>query len=310
MQDILIISACIALGMVCGVLQKRNRPFLHLADRISLYAVYILLFVLGVRLGVNEALLRQLPLLGGQALCIAFLCVAASVGLLFLAQPHIAPLPLHVDNEKEPAKGAKLLPLKGSICIMACFVGGIALAALGLTPPWLANSDLAAYALYLLIFAVGIGLGADLRAFRVLRDLHIKILAVPLLIVAGSALGSAAAALLLPGLSTGEALCVGMGLGYYSLSSILIENAGQSALASVALLANILREVMAILAAPIIARHCGPLGVVGAAGATAMDTTLPIIARFSGEYAAVIAVFSGMSLTLLVPFLVTTALHL
>jgi uncharacterized membrane protein YbjE (DUF340 family) len=80
-------------------------------------------------------------------------------------------------------------------------------------------------------------------------------------------------------------------------------------LASTALLSNILREIMAILGAPLLARHCGGLSTVGAAGATAMDTTLPVIARFSGEHAAVIAVFSGMTLTMLVPFLVTAALQ-
>ena len=171
------------------------------------------------------------------------------------------------------------------------------------------DSAFATYALYLLVFAVGVGLGADLRAFRIVRDLHVKILAVPALIIAGSALGALAASLMLPDFGARDSLCVGLGLGYYSLSSILIENAGNSSLASVALLANILREVMAILAAPLLARYCGGITTVAASGATAMDTTLPVIARFAGERCAVIAVFSGMTLTLLVPVLVTAALH-
>jgi uncharacterized membrane protein YbjE (DUF340 family) len=40
-------------------------------------------------------------------------------------------------------------------------------------------------------------------------------------------------------------------------------------------------------------------------GATATDTTLPIIVQCAGAEYAVLAVFSGMVLSLLVPFLIT-----
>ncbi|MDL2316653.1 lysine exporter LysO family protein [Desulfovibrio sp. OttesenSCG-928-A18] len=306
MQDILIILACISLGMLAGVWQRSRPRLLRIADRVSLYAVYGLLFVLGAGLGADAELLAQLPLLGGRALCVAFLCTAGSV-LAMLALRRAFPDPPEAVRQKG---GRDVSPLKGSLRILCCFFLGILLGLSPIMPPWMNDSSLAAYVLYLLVFSVGIGLGADLRAFRIIRDLHVKILAVPLLIVCGSAAGAAAAGLILPGMPVSDAMCAGLGLGYYSLSSVLIENAGDSALASVALLANILREIMAILAAPLLASRCGRLSPVGAAGATAMDTTLPIIARFSGERFAVIAVFSGMTLTLLVPFLVTIALQL
>ena len=307
MQDILIILACISTGMLFGYAQRRNVALLRIADRASLYAVYCLLFILGAGLGSDAALLRRLPELGGRALGVAFCCTFASaLALAALSRFFTFAAPPAKRREAAPPP---LSPLAGSVRILCAFSLGIGLAVCGVTPAWMSDSAFATYALYLLVFAVGIGLGADLRAFRIIRDLHVKILAVPVCIVLASGAGALAAAAVLPGLSFRDALCVGAGLGYYSLSSILIENAGNPALASVALLANILREIMAILAAPVLARHCGRLSPVGAAGATAMDTTLPVIARFSGEHAAVIAVFSGMSLTLLVPFLVTALLY-
>jgi uncharacterized membrane protein YbjE (DUF340 family) len=192
--------------------------------------------------------------------------------------------------------------------VLCFFAAGVALAYASPLPAWEGRSAAATGMLYLLVFVVGVGLGADLGAFRLVRDLHLKILAIPLLIVAGTFAGSLLVGLALPGVSMRDAVCVGMGFGYYSLSSILIENAGNSALASVALLANIMREIMALLGAPFLARYCGILAPVGAAGATAMDTTLPVITRFSGEHVAVIAVFSGMALTLLVPVAIPAAL--
>ena len=306
MRDILIILVCIALGMALGFSRRKARPFLRVADKTALYAVYGLLFVLGSRLGSDATLLARLPSLGGKALGISVCCTAGSV-LFLMAARRFFPS----GREKNaPDAGGGLPPLKGSLRILSFFILGIILAYFSLIPLWVSRSDLATYALYLLVFAVGIGLGADLGAFRVLRDMHVRILAAPLLIVAGTLAGSLAAGLVLPGVSPRDALAVGAGFGYYSLSSILIENSGDSALASVALLANIMREIMALLGAPLLVRFCGAITPVGAAGATAMDTTLPVIARFSGERIAVIAVFSGMVLTLLAPFLVSAALLL
>ena len=308
MQDIIIILACISLGMVLGFRQRANTALLQAADKASLYAVYGLLFILGVRLGSDAGLLEKLPLLGSRALCVAFFCTAGSVTAVALTGTWFPAVSRGGGGERGVnARGPS--PLWGSVRILAAFSLGILLALFSLTPAWMSDSALATYALYLLVSAVGIGLGADLKAFRIVRDLHVRILAVPALIVAGTGAGALAAALILPGLGVHDALCVGAGFGYYSLSSILIEKAGNPALASTALLANILREVIAILAAPFLARYCGRLSTVAASGATAMDTTLPVIARFSGEHAAVIAVFSGMSLTLLVPFLVTALLQ-
>lgn len=307
MSDILIILFCLCIGMAFGYPARRKLALLRLADKASLYAVYALLFILGAGLGSDAELFAQLPVLGGRALVIALCCVAMSVLCLMPVRSFfpVAPRP---DSGK--AGEGSLSPFMGSIRILCFFSLGVALGYFSLIPAWLCDSTLATYALFFLVFSVGIGLGADFRAFGIVRDMRLKILAVPLLVVLGSGLGALAASLILPGLSAKDALCVGAGLGYYSLSSILIESAGNSALASVALLSNILREVTAILAAPLLARFCGRLTPVGAAGATAMDTGLPVIARFSGERVAVIAVFSGMSLTLLVPILVTAALNL
>lgn len=306
MQDILIILLCISFGMLFGYSQRRNIPLLRIADKASLYAVYGLLFILGLGLGADAELVAQLPVLGGRALAISLCCTAMSVVCLIPVQSFFP------TGQKSAAAGSgnSPSPFMGSVRILCFFFLGVVLGYLSITPAWMNDSSLATYALFFLVFTVGIGLGADIRAFGIIRDMHVKILAVPLLIVLGTALGAVLASFVLPGVSVRDALCVGAGFGYYSLSSILIENAGNSALASVALLSNILREVTAILAAPLVARFCGRLTTVGAAGATAMDTGLPVIARFSGERVAVIAVFSGMSLTLLVPFLVTAALKL
>ena len=63
-------------------------------------------------------------------------------------------------------------------------------------------------------------------------------------------------------------------------------------------------QALALLLPPLLVRLTGRLGPVLAGGAAAMDTCLPVIAQVSGERCAVLAVFSGMCLTLFVPIIV------
>ncbi len=305
MSDILIIAGLLVAGMAPGHALRGRPVFLRGADHVASLAVFALLFVLGAGLGHNEELFTRLPILGGTALCISLCSCLGSI--LFLRPLQRIFDPAARSRPESKAAGGPS-PLWGTLRILACFTAGMGLARAGLLPGFLFQSGLVVYALWLLVFCVGIGLGAELKAFAVVREMHVKILAVPLLIVLGTAAGSLAAAFLL-GMGARDALAVGCGFGYYSLSSLLIENMGNPSLAAVALLANICRELLGILGAPVAVRLCGSLAPVAAAGATAMDTGLPVIARFAGERAAIAAVFSGMSLTVLVPFLVTAIME-
>ena len=73
-------------------------------------------------------------------------------------------------------------------------------------------------------------------------------------------------------------------------------------------MANILREITTLLAAFPIRKFFGPLAPIASGGATSMDTTLPVIVATSGKTYAIVAVFNGMVLTLIVPVLVALAL--
>lgn len=193
----------------------------------------------------------------------------------------------------------------GSLKIIAAFLLGLICT---LVLPSLRNlptDSLSTLALYLLLFLVGMGIGGRRETLEMLRRIRLPILLIPLLIASGSILASGLAAGLLPGLSFREGAAVGAGFGYYSLSSILITRISGEALGLIALLSNIFREIFALTATPLLVRHCGRLSGIAAAGATAMDTSLPVIVRFTGREYALIAVFSGLVLTLLTPILVT-----
>ena len=199
--------------------------------------------------------------------------------------------------------------MKNSALLLLLFLAGVLAGSRGWPPADLRHvEDVTFYTLLLLLFFVGVGVGGDAGTWRVVRQANVRIILVPAAVVAGTLAGAALFSLLLPTVNVRESLAVGAGFGYYSLSSIVITELHGRQLGVVALLANVLRELMTLWLAPLFARRLGRLAPIAAGGATAMDTTLPVISRFAGRDYAAIAVFSGVVLTVLVPLLITMLL--
>lgn len=198
--------------------------------------------------------------------------------------------------------------MRSSLIILGFFVTGVLAGLSGRLPIDFDFDKFGNYALYVLMFLAGISIGSDRNSWIVLASHNYKIIWVPVSIVVGTMGGSALVAAILPSLTLKESLAVGAGFGYYSLSSVFITQLHSHSLGVVALLSNIFREVATLLATPILVRYFGNLAGIASGGATAMDTTLPVITKFSGKSYAIIAVFSGIVLTILVPFLVTAIL--
>ena len=283
------------------------------------WCVYGLLFLLGISVGVNETVVSQLSTFGFQGAVLAAGGVAGSVAVVSLLERRVfrnigeAPslstvAPTHAGRTSPTELGPQVRTggawLTGSLSILGAFVAGVLCGWLSLLPRFLLNEDLALYALYVLLFLVGIGLGSDARAWAIVRAQRLKVLLVPLAVVVGTFVGVSVCALALPGIGLRESLAVGAGFGYYSFSSLIIKEISGPALSVVALLSNISREVITFVLTPILARYVGRLAPIASGGATAMDVTLPIITEFSGKDYAMISVVSGLVLSLLVLFLV------
>ena len=155
------------------------------------------------------------------------------------------------------------------------------------------------------MFSVGLSLGHDKDSVRKFRSLSPRLLLLPAMTVLGTFLGVTAVSVLIKGRTFSELLAVSSGFGYYSLSSVLITQYKGVELGAIALLANIIREVITLLFAPWMVRFFGPLAPVSAGGATTMDTTFPVIIRNSGKEFSILSIYHGFITDLSVPFLVT-----
>ena len=195
--------------------------------------------------------------------------------------------------------------MKGSIIIVSFFVLGAVLGWAGWLPDFLLETDHTRYALYLLMFLVGASIGADNKLREIFQRLRFDVLLVPLATIVGTLVGSALISVALADVSLTDCLAVGSGFGYYSLSSVFITQYKGAEMGTIALTANIIREILTLLAAPLMVRYFGRLAPICAGGATTMDTTLPIIIRTSGKEFSVVSIYHGFVMDLSVPFLVT-----
>ena len=203
-------------------------------------------------------------------------------------------------------KGGK--QMKGSIIIIAFFALGIAVGLLFSTCNLqfsIFNLHFSTFTLYALMFCVGISIGSDTKTLKSFKDVNPRLMILPVMTVVGTLAGTAAASALLPHRHLFDCLAIGSGFGYYSLSSIFITEYKGAELGTIALLANIMREIITLLCAPLLVRYFGKLAPISMGGATTMDTTLPIITRTSGQDYVIVSIFHGFCVDFSVPFLVT-----
>ena len=195
--------------------------------------------------------------------------------------------------------------MKGSVIIVGFFVAGIMVAVMKLLP-WNGDMGTVSYlTLCALIFLVGFMIGNDVEIVKKFKTLNRLYMLLPLMTIVGTLAGCAITTLLLPHRSLADCLAVGSGMGYYSLSSILITQYRGPELGAVALLANIVREVFTLLGAPLMVRWFGKLAPISVGGATTMDTTLPILTNVCGKDLVIVSIFHGFIVDFSVPFLVT-----
>lgn len=195
--------------------------------------------------------------------------------------------------------------MKGSLVITVFFAVGVACGLLHIIPDGFINGRTSFYVLCALMFSVGMSIGCDSATLRSFRQLNPRLALLPFVTIAGTLAGAMASSVVLPHRELSDCLAVGSGMGYYSLSSIFITEYRGAELGTVALLANIFRELAALLLAPFLARRFGKLAPISVGGATTMDTTLPVITRSVGPEYVVVSVFHGFVTDFSVPFLVT-----
>lgn len=318
-------------GIFAGYVLRKIQLLQHLSKGISV-TIYLLLFFLGISVGANREVISNLPSLGGNALLISTMavlgsCLAAKIVYLFFFKRD-RQFNSMVNDNNLPDNTAQGIPsgsnngnkagaMMGSIKVVAFFLFGALIGYLlsnrALLPLPLSDGTITQWVLYLLMLQVGASIGSDKNLKDILKTIRPKMLLIPLGTIVGTLIFSGIAALLISRWGFFESMAIGSGFAYYSLSSILITQLTEpdlgiqmaTQLGTVALIANILREIYGLLGAPIFYKYFGVFAPISVGGATTMDTTLPIITSVCGKNFVFISIFHGILVDFSVPLLVS-----
>lgn len=195
--------------------------------------------------------------------------------------------------------------MKSSIILLIPFLFGIIIGTAHILPDYIKDVELSSYALAFLMFFVGVGIGRDTNILIKFKNLDRRLLLLPLCTICGTLCGCYVLSLLSAHIPANNSLAVASGMGYYSLSSIIITQYIDPEWGTIALLSNIIRETAALLLAPVLYKVFGPLSLISVGGATTMDTTFPIIINLAGERYSIVSIYHGFITDLSVPFMVS-----
>jgi len=162
--------------------------------------------------------------------------------------------------------------------------------------------------LYLLLFLVGMDMGRQGTVVSDIKAAGFQVLLIPVVVAAGSLAAAALTGLVLD-IGPKDAMAVAAGFGWYSLAPSLLAPYSLP-VSAVCFLANVMREVFAILAIPLVARRIGFVESVALPGAAAMDTVLPVVIGATHERITIYSFTSGVILSLAVPLLVSAIVAL
>lgn len=307
--------AAVALGAWLGSRPPVRAHPLPWLGKLQLAALMILIVSLGVKLGADDEVIDSLGQIGWTAFLITVAAMTGSVLALWLLRRFV----LRLDRQGLPAGGGASAEAAGEgsqkadNSLTKWIVGAVALGMLA--GYFLVPDTIVAYCgqvidlgLYLLLFLVGMDMGRQGTVVSDIKAAGFQVLLIPVAVAAGSLAAAALTGLVLD-IGPKDAMAVAAGFGWYSLAPSLLAPYSLP-VSAVCFLANVMREVFAILAIPLVARRIGFVESVALPGAAAMDTVLPVVIGATHERITIYSFTSGVILSLAVPLLVSAIVAL
>ena len=298
MVTIVLLALMIGGGAI-GYFFRERKKLITGAGRFITYVVYVLLLVMGLSVGINDELFRDLPRVGLQSLVITIFALAGSIFFAWLFGKFLV----------RPIQKVKTIP-NTEIFLVGVLLGQFIPSLKELLLKYGFIDQVIVAILFVLMLCVGLSIGGNDETFKALRGMGIKTLLLPLFTVVGTAIGVLFALPFFDDLLLKDVQVVGAGYAYYSLSSVIIKAEYSETIAAIAIVSNIIRELSTIMLAPLYVRLGGAYAPICCAGATSGDTVLPFILKATSPQYAVVSVYHGLVLTFFVPFAVPLALLL
>lgn len=319
MNDILIY---ILMAVIGGFIGKKIQNIYPWMDTLQNSFLIFLIASLGIKIGTNDDVMRNFGRLGIYAFIFTIVIMLGSIGAVSLlkkifitgksapvtsASPSVS-LQEKPDYRKDPSgeddKGTGVGIKKVSLMIIGSLTFGIII---GFVWNEYILEDLIGnfikFGLCALLFFVGFEFGVRGNFIESLKLAGPYAVIVPVGVILGTFAGSVVISFFMP-ISIRESLAIGSGFGWYSLAPSIMMDKGYVMAGTISFMHNIMRELIGILAIPLVAKKVGYAESVSLPGSSCMDVCLPIIEKSASSEAALYSFFTGGVLAILTPVLV------
>ncbi|MCP4895496.1 MAG: lysine exporter LysO family protein [bacterium] len=291
------------LGLFPGLLIRSPRTR-RIAERMSLSAGALLILLFGMQLTTNELLMESML---GDTLAALLIATAAASGSILLTYALVVVVGARFKPQPVPA--AEVTATQSgrfgiAAPMMLLVVGMILGYILELSP----SLGVMRVALCVLIFAVGVQIGTELRTVRrrtggVRPGSVVLLVGLPICVILGTLLFSSLIAGLLP-FSRLECMLCAAPLGWQTLGGPLIMEQQGIRLGNLGFLANLFRDLVSLVLIPLVSRSKHKILGVAPGGVSTMDILLPVITTSSGREYLIHAIWVGACCSFWAPILI------
>jgi len=311
-------SIMIVCYLIAGKLRRHKDRF-HFLDKLTSFFIYLLIFLMGLRMGADEEVTSSLGSIGVQALFITFLTAVGSMlggtaaRKIVHLNRHALPAGTEEEDAGERSGGVNTSGIKSSVIICLMVICGMLLGYFvlpQLMPPERfeeISGNLLVIGLCIMLGSVGFSMGLDGSIVRVLRGAGLGVVLVPVFSVLGSLLAGVVYAFLTP-MTLREGLAISAGFGWYTMAPSVISGAGHAVAGAVSFLHNVLREMLGIILLPVIAGKIGYIEAITIPGTASTDVCLPLVEKYCNPETMAYSFCTGMLMCLscaaLVPLII------
>lgn len=318
------------------IIAAKNR---HRAEKLAFVqkalmpVVYILVLIMGLRMGVNDQVTSNLGTIGVQSLIITIFAVVGSMVSITGVRKIMGMDKYGNLKAKEESKNMdddtasesrmdEKQKLSKSDIQSTCIILGLVVVGMlagyfiiaGMMPQMLDEFDVVSghsltVFLCCLLFCVGFDLGMQGTVISSIREVGARALAFPFAAVAGSIIIGTAASMFF-GFTMREGVAISAGFGWYTYAPTVIASAGSEFMvaSAVSFMHNVIREVSGIVLIPILAKKIGYLEMTGIPGVAAMDVCMPIVERSCRHDTVVYSFAVGLLMCIVTSLLVPLAM--
>lgn len=326
---LLYLTCMIICYFVASKLRNHREILSKIINVVTLASAFMLVLMMGMRMGSNEEIIASLGTIGLQAFIFTIVVVIGGVFSVMAARKLLG-----IDKFgrlKAQAKGqtndeiaeseaeADTEEGGGSAALMTWLI--IIAVVLGLLFGYfylrvnVADIDgfndkvgnVMTLGLCIMIGSIGFDMGLSGTVIAQVKHIGFRVLIFPAAVIVGTAVSSVIMSFFLP-LSVRECIAIGFGFGWYTFAPVAISSAGYVMAGAVSFMHNVFRETFGIILLPILAKKIGYIEACSLPGVAAGDMGLSLVEKALRPDIVVYSFAIGMSESILIPLLVTMAI--